>query len=260
MRSVSKVLPLFALVFLLLPGGEALGQSLGQLCPRISVPFGPGEEATYQIKFGVFNVGEGRLSVAGVDTVRGHPAYRLELFLEASVLVGKIKYDMKSWLDTNALVSRRHVRDLIELGTPRHRFYEIYPEERRWHRTDNDERGATLHACPLDDVAFFYYLRAQRFSLGDTFEAQRYFKEDGNPVRVEVLRKDRVEVPAGTFNTIVIRPTIQTDGLFSKDGRAEIHLSDDANRDVVYMRVEIPVVGSMTLHLKEVRRGTPLRR
>jgi hypothetical protein len=259
MRFVARLLPVLVLP-LLLPGA-ASAQALAQLCPRIPVPFGPGEEALYQIKFGVFDVGEGRLSVAGVDTLRGHPTYRLELDLRASMMFGtmKISYDMKSWLDTNSIVSRRHVRDIVELGTPRHRFYEIYPEERRWHRTDNDEKGATLHACPLDDVAFFYYLRAQRFSLGDTFEAQRYFKEDGNPVRIEVLRKDRMEVPAGTFNTIVIRPMIQTDGLFSKDGRAEIHLSDDANRDVVYMKVDIPIAGSMTLHLKQVRRGTPLR-
>jgi hypothetical protein len=239
----------------------AAGQALGDLCPRIPVPFGPGEEATYQVKFGVFDVGEGRLSVAGVDTLRGHPTYRLELYLEASAFFGAatVKYDMKSWLDTNSIVSRRHTRDLIELGTPRHRFYEIFPEERRWHRTDNDEKGRTLHACPLDDVSFFYYLRAQRFSVAETFEANRYFKEEGNPVRIEVLRKDRMVVPAGTFNTIVIRPTIKTTGLFSENGRAEIHLSDDAYRDVVYMRVDIPVVGSMSLHLKSVRRGIPLR-
>jgi hypothetical protein len=258
MRFSLKAVSVLALC--LLPVENAAAQSLGDLCPPIPVPFGPGEEALYQVKFGLFNAGEGRLAVAALDTVRGRESYRLELFLEGSVPFGSVRFDMKSWLDTNALVSRRHTRDLIEWRTPRHRFYEIYPEERRWHRTDNGERGATLHACPLDDVSFIYYLRAQRFSIGDTFEAFRYFKEDGNPVKIEVLRKDRIEVPAGTFNTIVVRPTIQTTGLFSKDGRAEIHLSDDQNRDVVYMRVEIPVIGSMSLHLKEIRRGTPLRR
>ena len=94
--------------------------------------------------------------------------------------------------------------------------------------------------------------------MGETYEIRRYFKEDGNPVKVQVVRKDRIEVPAGTFNTIVVRPTIKTSGLFSEGGKAEIHLSDDQYRDVVYMRVEIPVVGSMSLHLKEIRRGTPL--
>jgi hypothetical protein len=257
MRFIRTFLPLLALVCL--TAGSASAQALSALCPRMPVPFGPGEEAIYEVKFGFINVGEARLAVAGVDTIRGEPTYRLEMLVDASLGVfGRLKYDLRSWMDVDALVSRRYTRDAIEGRTPRRRFFDIFPEERRWERPDNGEKGITMHSCPQDDVSFIYYLRSQRFGVGDTWEGNRYFKEDGNPVKVSVTGRDRIETDAGTFNTIVMRPTIKTDGLFKEDGKAEIHLSDDAHRDLIYMRVEIPVAGSMTLRLKSIKRGTPL--
>jgi hypothetical protein len=199
------------------------------------------------------------LAVAGVDTIRGEPSYRLEMFLDASLgLVGRFKQDLKSWMDIDALVSRRYTRDVIELRTPRNRFFEIYPEEKRWERKGTEEKGVTLDNCPQDELSFIYYLRSQPLEVGETRSLNRYFRADGNPVTVRATGRDRIETEAGTFNTIVVRPTIKTSGLFSQDGKAEVHLSDDANRDVVYMRIEIPVMASITMRLKSVKRGTPL--
>ena len=64
-----------------------------------------------------------------------------------------------------------------------------------------------------------------------------------------------VEVPAGTFNTIVVRPTVKTRGLFSEGGEAELYLTDDKARHLVYLRSKIPVVGSVTLHLESISEG-----
>ena len=85
----------------------------------------------------------------------------------------------------------------------------------------------------------------------------RYFKKEGNPVVIKVLRKEVKEVPAGTFNTIVIQPIIQTSGLFSEGGEAELYFTDDEDRFLVYMRTKLPIF-SMTLHLEEVTRGFPI--
>lgn len=240
------------------PSGDPIPLSVA--CPAAQVPFGPGEEALYLVKVGVFDAGEGRLSVEALDTIRGHETYRLRLYADASLLWASAEYDYASWLDTSTLVSRRHTRDQVELGKPRHRFYEIFPEERRWLRADTGEEGETPTACALDDLSLIYYLRSQALSPGETLTLNRYFKKDGNPVRVAVTGRDRTEVPAGTFNTVVVRPTIRTDGLFGEGGEAELHFSDDEHRHLVYMRIEMPLVGSITLHLKEVREGRPLPR
>jgi len=118
--------------------------------------------------------------------------------------------------------------------------------------------GELATALPLDDVSFMYFVRSIPLEVGQTYTYSRYFKKDGNPVLLEVVRRDVREVPAGTFNTIVVRPTINTSGLFDEGGDAELHFTDDENRYLVYMRIGMPVVGSITLHLEKIVPGTPI--
>ena len=89
---------------------------------------------------------------------------------------------------------------------------------------------------------------------------QRYFKADGNPVILEVLRKERITVPAGTFNTVVVRPILKTDGLFGEGGEAEVYFTDDSRRLMVQMRSKVPVVGSQSLHMTKYQPGEPFGR
>ena len=226
--------------------------------PITPVPFGPGEEAKYQLKLGAFSVGEGRLAVTGVEAIRGQPSYQLEMDMEGGIAFAKVDDEFRSWMDTRTLASRRFIRNVHEVNYKAYRHFEIHPEEKRWERVGSQETGRTLSSFPLDELAFVYYVRTLPLRVGETYELNRYFKDDGNPVVVKVLRRERKEVPAGTFNTIVVQPLIRTSGLFGEGGNAEIFFSDDEHRNVVYLRSEIPIVGSMTLHLTELRQGTPL--
>lgn len=219
------------------------------------VPFSVGERLTYKVKLGWFDVGEGELSVVGVDSIRGFPSYHLSMALTASAMFGtvKVRDRFSSWMDVRTLASRRFIRDQHEHTYKSYREFEIYPEERRWERTDQDKGGETLSDQPLDEIAFIYWMRTLPLEVGETYTFEgKYFKEDGNPVVLEVLRRERRETPAGTFDTIVVRPIIRTKGLFSEGGKAEVHLTDDEHRIMVYLRSEIPVVGSITLHLEGI--------
>jgi len=81
----------------------------------------------------------------------------------------------------------------------------------------------------------------------------------GNPVVIEVLRRDRRETEGVWYNTIVIKPTFRTSGLFAEGANAELHLTDDERRLLVYLKVDLPVLpGSLTWHLRSVEDGVPL--
>ena len=101
-------------------------------------------------------------------------------------------------------------------------------------------------------------IRSQPLEVGQTYSYSRYFKKDANPILLEVVRRDVKEVGAGTFNTIVVRPTIKTSSLYKEDGDAELHFTDDENRYLVYMRIGYPIIGSITLHLENIIEGTPI--
>jgi hypothetical protein len=239
----------------------SLPDSLGSTAP-MDVPFQVGETLRYKVKLGIFNVGEGDMTVHGVEKIRGVPSYHVSMGLNASAFFGAAKVNdrFQSWMDVRSLASRRFIRDIHEVNYHSYRVYEIWPDERRWARTDesDDKTGETLSNLPMDEIAFIYWIRTQDLQVGETYTYDdRYFKEDGNPITLEVLRRETKEVDAGTFETIVVRPIIETSGLFSEGGKAELYFTDDARRMMVYMRSEVPLVGSISLHLKEMEGVAP---
>lgn len=223
------------------------------------VPFDVGERLTYQVKAGIFSVGEGHMTVHGIEEIRGASTYHVSMDLEGSAMFGAVKVRdyFHSWFDIRNFSSRRFVKDIHEHRYKSFRAYEIYPEERRWERTDeaDDKTGIALSDLPMDEIAFVYFIRTLDLEVGETYTYDRYFKDDGNPVVVKVLRKETKEVPAGTFETIVVQPLIKTSGLFSEGGNAELYFSDDEHRRLIYMRTEIPFMQSITLHLKQIEAG-----
>ena len=120
---------------------------------------------------------------------------------------------------------------------------------------DSGEDGTLSSSEPLDDVSFLFYARTLPLHVGDVDTIPRYFKP-GHDVILRVLRKEHITVPAGSFETIVVQPTItNAGGLFGQGGHAEVYFSDDAARTLVMLRTTLPFVGSLSLHLKEFRPG-----
>ena len=96
-----------------------------------------------------------------------------------------------------------------------------------------------------------YFARRLPLKVGDVYTIDRYYKADANPIVLRVVRRETVTVPAGTFETIVVRPTIKTSGLFGEGGEAELFFSDDQYHTLVQMRSKVPLIGSLSLHLRQ---------
>lgn len=223
------------------------------------VPFGPGERLGYKVSVSPFGqVGRGSMEVVGLDTIRGFPAYHLRFNLKGGILFAKVDDRLQSWFDVSRLVSRRFKQDQKEINYERHRTFDFLPEERRWIRLDRNETGELATDQPLDDVSFLYFARTLPLEVGRTYTFDRYFKQDGNPVVLKVVRKETVTVPAGTFRTIVVQPIIQTRGLFGKGGKAEVYFTDDERRLLVQMKSDVPVLGSLNLYLQSYTPGERL--
>lgn len=223
------------------------------------VPFGPGELKEYEVRLGRLRVGEGSMQVGDLEFVRGRRTYPLTMTVQGGLPLARVDDRMDSWLDVQTLTSHRFIQDLNQIRSSRYRAYEFYPEEGRYTRQDREGDQELASDQPLDDVSFLYFVRTLPLEPGDVYTLDRYFRESGNPVVVQVDRRDRVTVPAGTFNTVVVRPIIRTSGLFGEGGEAEIHFTDDDRRIMVMMTSRVPLIGSLSLHLREYTPGDPLR-
>lgn len=222
------------------------------------VPFGPGEKVVYRVTYGVLGKrGEAVSEVFDVVDVRGRPAYHLNFRLRGGVLGMNVNDVQESWLDVGELYSHRFRQDLHQVRYERLRTLDFFPDEGVWRRQEKDESGELASELPLDDVSFLYWSRTLPLEVGATYEFGRYFKDEGNPVVIKVLRRQTVTVPAGTFNTIVVRPLIRTSGLFSEGGEAEVYFTDDERRLIVMVRTKFSIA-NMTMQLESYRPGTPL--
>ncbi|CAN5661214.1 hypothetical protein BH23GEM5_BH23GEM5_08660 [soil metagenome] len=249
MRSASLIFGI--LLAVVLPSAAS-----GQAATPAVVPFGAGERANYQVRLGGVIVGRGSMEVLGIRTVDGRPTYHTRFRVAGGVPLARVDDTFESWIDVVGLFSRRFMQDQKEVRFQRRRAFDFFPERRIFRRTDESGETGTLPTDqPLDDVSFLYYARTLPLRVGETYTLNRYFKESGNPVVLQVLRRETVRVPAGTFQTVVVRPIIRTKGLFSQGGEAEVYFTDDARRILVQMRSKVPVVGSLTLHLQDYRAG-----
>ncbi|UCF21523.1 MAG: DUF3108 domain-containing protein [Gemmatimonadota bacterium] len=256
MRYATKV----ALLVLLAAATNAAGQTqvtsgeigAAEVAP---VPFGVGERLDYRVKFGPLKVGQAFMAVEGVDSVAGHPTYHLRSVIEGGTPFYKLNDKQESWLDVTLLASRRYRQDSQQGSYERYREYEFDLEGRTYVRND----GATdsIPALALDEASFVYVVRAAELKVGETYEWNRYYRFDRNPVIVKVLRREKVEVPAGEFNTIVVRPIIKTGGIFAEGGEAEVYLTDDERRLLVRLKTKLKV-GNITLDLTQYEPGERL--
>lgn len=214
------------------------------------VPFGTGEKLDFEVRFGSIKVGNGSLEVRGVESVRGRDAWHTLFNVQGGTFFYRVNDSYESWIDTHNLNSLLFIRQIEEGTRERGQNFEIIPERGIYiERTRQATKTQKTVAQPLDEGAFLYFVRTVPLKVGETYDFNRYFIPDRNPVRVTVLRKEKVTVPAGTFNAIVVKPVIKTKGIFSEKGQAEVWLSDDSTRMLLQVKSKLSF-GSLNLYLK----------
>ena len=226
------------------------GQIVSPASEPAAVPFGPGEKSTFDVKFGGIHVGSGSLEVIGVENVRGRDAWHTAFNIQGGTFFYRVNDVYESWIDTETLNSLLFTRQIEEGTRERGQNFEIMPERGTYiERTRQKSTMKKTVDNPLDEGAFLFFVRTIPLVVGQTYDFHRYFIPDRNPVRLRVLRKERITVPAGTYDAIVIQPIIKTKGIFSEKGQAEVWLADDASRMLLQVKSKLSF-GSLNLYLK----------
>ncbi|MBI4843336.1 MAG: DUF3108 domain-containing protein [Nitrospirae bacterium] len=115
---------------------------------------------------------------------------------------------------------------------------------------ENETSEFILQSMAHDPLSALYELRKRPLSVGkpeyiDIFESNKLWKTE-----VQVIKKERIWVPAGEFDTILIKPVMQSEGIFLKKGDMYIWLTDDEKRIPVMIESE-GKIGSFKVKLVE---------
>ena len=222
-------------------------------------PFGPGESLRFSIEYGVIKAGSAWLEVAPMETWHGRSCYHLVSRAESNDFMSsiyKVRDRIDSLIDAEGLYSYRYKKRIRE-GTYKKDYDVAYDPAKGKARYASGHLYDTS-PWPKDGLAAFYFVRHLPLEVGKDVLIAHHSDESSNDIIVKVYRKERVEVPAGKFDCIVIEPVMAAGSIFKNSGKLTIWVTDDARRIPVLMKSKIPV-GSIDAVLQEIKPSGPAR-
>lgn len=108
----------------------------------------------------------------------------------------------------------------------------------------------TLDGPSYDILSAFFLFRTLDLQVGKSQEIWAVSGKKKYRLQVLVHRKERVEVPAGSYDCFVVEPILADDGLFKSKGQLTIWLTDDPRRIPVLVKAKI-ALGSVRIELLE---------
>jgi hypothetical protein len=122
---------------------------------------------------------------------------------------------------------------------------------------DEDLRLVDIPPHALDVLSCMYYARALPLEVGGVYTLDCHTDNDNYPLQVTVLRTERIRVPAGTFDCILVKPELRGEGIFDQQGEILVWMTDDSRHMPVLMRSAI-VIGEIACLLESYTEGTIL--
>lgn len=112
----------------------------------------------------------------------------------------------------------------------------------------NKESITVITSKTYDPLSSFFHFRSIPLKVGssyfiDVFDCKKLWNTE-----VQVLRREEIVTPLGRFKTIVIKPIMKFEGIFSRTGDIFIWLTDDDRRIPVQMKSKVRI-GSITATL-----------
>jgi hypothetical protein len=222
---------------------------LGSAPAPAPYPFDVGERFDYSAKLGILSVGSASIHVVAIDTVRSRPAFLFRFALDGSALMFKINSSIESWTSISDFRSLRFKQDSKENSKRYLREYEIFGDS-GYYRQRQATATAPTSAEPLDDASFLYFVRTIPLEVGKTYRFERHFKPEFNPIVINVLKRESMELPDGSkVDCLVLNPVVG-DKTFSKRADARLWITDDARR--IPVQIKTTQYGTITLRLQKM--------
>lgn len=218
-----------------------------------AVPWKIGEYFQFSIDWNGLNGGSSLMQVQNITRVDGRRAYRIVMKAESNSFVSKfykVRDRAESFIDAESLYSRRFVKRLREGGYEKDIDVRFDQENRKARYTD----GESFDVPPgvHDVLSAFYYVRTVPLPAGGSLSIPTHDNKKSYEMLVKVHRRERVQVPAGTFDCVVVEPILKSEGVFKSKGSIHVWLTDDARRIPVLVKSKIPI-GSISVSLTDMR-------
>jgi hypothetical protein len=223
----------------------------------MALPFQAGEELTFELRWLGVSVGVATLSVGPLSRVDDHDVLPL-LSLARSHSFFSTFYEVddrvESHFDPRRLLPRAYRIRLQEGSYRVHREVLFDPEQQRATYSKNHQpaRLVPTGEAAQDPLSSLYVVRTLPLKVGESVYLPIFDRGKTWMTEIQVLARERLQLPVGTINTLKVKPLLRTGGIFRREGDLLIWLSDDAQRVPVQMQARI-TIGSVSARLVQVK-------
>jgi len=237
---------------------QLAGFNLVHLFPCV-VPFGEGELFTYAIQYGLIYAGDATLEIRNVAELDSAKAYHVLSTARTSSAfdhVFKVRDRHDSFVDYDNLFSLSFEKHLRE-GKFKRDEKVIFDQKN--HVAIYPDKRVPIAPNTQDFLSAVYYARTLPLEVGQAIAMANHTGGKNYPIYVKVLRRERIKVPAGEFDCLVVEPILQTSSLFEQKGKLTIWITDDTVKMPVLLRSKV-VIGAFEAILKSYTMSTAERR
>jgi len=222
---------------------------------QAELPFRPGEKLTFELKWTLVPAGQATLEVKPIEQVDGKDAYHFRLTARSNRIVDafyKVRDRIDGYTDMDITRSVFYAKRQREGKTKKNVVVRFDWGSQTAEYTEFIKRSkkgpVALLPGAFDPLSIFYYTRKQSFEVGK--ELQRPVTDGKKCVlgKAKILRREKITVPAGEFETFLIVPDLKhVGGVFkkSKNAKIELWVSADERRLPIKLKSEV-IVGSFT--------------
>ena len=222
--------------------------------PLINWSFGAGESLTYSIGWEKITAGYGTMTVGEPVDSFGRLCFPIVSTVKSTPFVStffKVDDRVETIMDVRELFPLYFEKRLQEGSYRSFRRIQFDPVSGLGY-TPSDTFPVPPYV--LDDLSLLYHVRSMELVPGKDILLDIYSGKKLYQLTVKIIKKERIKVDAGVFNTIVVEPLLQAAGLFKSEGKVTVWLTDDRLHLPVLMKSKV-VVGSIVAELQDFHLG-----
>jgi len=226
--------------------------------------FFPGESLEYVVKYQVISAGHASLSIEKSAPIHGRTAWRIisrartNKFFDA---LFKVRDTNESWMDAEGFFSHRFEQNLNEghYNVRRWTDYDYAARKFSWTKIEkgSEQSGeGELLALVQDALSCLYYARTLALKEKETYAYEANSSGKNFTLRLVVGNREKVRVPAGTFECLKVQPILAAEGIFKHKGALTVWLTDDDKKIPVLLRSKV-TFGAFDAELTKFSLGSP---
>lgn len=207
-----------------------------------------GETLTFDVKWFALKAGQAVLSTESLGMAWGERAWHFKAVAKSTMIFFfKVLDTIESWSTEDDLLPIRFEKHLRE-GSYKKDIVATF-DLKKMVATWGEKTGPLDANCRDLLAAFEYFRTIQLPPDGKEAVVGVHTDRKNYELWVQVIRRERVKVPAGTFNTICIKPKLKFEGLWRSKGDIHIWLTDDERRIPVLVTSKVFLLGTVDIVL-----------